>query len=62
MEVFKIFSYNKVITLNAFLNLVYLFLYFDMYSFVIKIAKLLNKAALDDITIPALGFNIASVL
>ena len=33
-----------------------------MCSFVIKIAILVSKAALDDLTIPALGFNIANVL
>ena len=33
-----------------------------MYSLAIKTATLVNKAALDDITKPALGFNIANVL
>ena len=33
-----------------------------MYSLVIKKSILVNKALLDDITIPAIGCNIANVL
>ena len=33
-----------------------------MYSFLIRIARLVNKAVLDEKIIPALGFNIVIVL
>ena len=55
MEVFKVFSYKNVKTLIQSRNLVYLVFNFDMYSFVIKIAKLNSKAVLLEIIIPAPG-------
>ena len=60
-EVFENFSYSKVIKLTQSRNLVYLILIFEMYSLVIKIAILVNKAALDDITIPTDGLIIDKV-
>ena len=52
----KVFSYNKVITLIQSLIFVQLFLNFEMFSFVIKIAKDVNKAVYLVNTIPMLGF------
>ena len=55
IDCFKVFSYNIVITIIQSRNLVYRIFNFDMYSFVIKIAILVNRAVLDEITMPAPG-------
>ena len=55
MEFFRVFSYHKVITLIQSRNLIYRIFNFEMYSFVIKIAKLLNRAVLDEINMPTPG-------
>ena len=57
MEDFKNFSYNKVISLIQSLSFVYRIFNFDMYSFVIKTAILINRAVLDEIKIPTPGLN-----
>ena len=62
IDFFNVFSYKKVITLIQSRSFVYIIFHIEIYSFVITIAILVNKAALDDITIPALGFNIANVV
>ena len=62
IEVFKVFSYNQVITLIQSLNLVYRIFNFEVYSLVIKIAILINSAVLLEILIPALRFITANVL
>ena len=62
IEVFKVFAYNKIQTLIQSRSLVDRISNFEINPFVIKTAILVNKAALDDITKPALGFTIASVL
>ena len=61
IDVFKVFSYSKVITFIQSPNLVYPFFNCDMYSFLINIAKLVSKAVLDDISIPTLGLIINNV-
>ena len=55
MEVLKVFSYNKVITLIQFLSLVYLIFTFEIYSIVINIAILVNRAVLLEMIIAAPG-------
>ena len=62
IDCFKKFSYSKVNTLIRSRNLVNVIFSFDLYSFVIKIAIDVNRAVLDDLIKPALGFNIATVL
>ena len=42
-------------------NFLYLIFNLELYSFVIKLAILLNKAVLDDITMPTDGLNIDKV-
>ena len=54
---FNVFSYNKLITLIQSRNFVYLIFSFDIYSLVIKIAILVNKAVELIKTIPILGFT-----
>ena len=61
IDVFKVFSYSKVITFIQSPNLVYPFFNCDMYSFLNNIAKLVSKAVLDDISIPTLGLIINNV-
>ena len=55
LDCFKVFSNSSVITLIQSRNLVYLIFTFEMYSLVIKIAILVNRGVLDEITIPAPG-------
>ena len=62
IEVFKNFSYNKVITLIQSLRLLYLIFNFDMNSLVINIAINVIGAVLLGRRKPALAFNIANVL
>ena len=61
IDFFNVFSYNKVIKIVHSHDLVYLVLNFEVYSFVIKIAILVSRALLDDVTIPILGLIIDSV-
>ena len=58
----NVFLYSKVITLIQSRNLVYRVFKFEMYSFVIKIAILVNRDVLLEMVMPALGLNIAKVL
>ena len=53
VEGFKVFSYNNVITSIQSRSFVYRISNFEMYSLVIKIAKLFNKAVLLEILKPA---------
>ena len=53
IEVFKVFSYNNVITLNQSLSLVYLIFNFEIYSLVINMATLVNSAQLLEKVVPA---------
>ena len=55
IDCFKVFYYNRVIKLIQSLNLEYLVFIFEMYSFVIGTAILVNKAVLLEIIIPAPG-------
>ena len=55
IDCFNVFSNNKVITLIQYLNFLYRIFSFELYSLVIKIALLVNKAVLDDIIIPTDG-------
>ena len=52
---FKVFSCSSVIILIQLRNLVYLIVIFEMYSLVINIAILVNKAVLLEIKMPAPG-------
>ena len=54
-EVFKVFLYSSVITLIQSLSFLNPIISFEIYSIVIKIAILVNKAVLLDIIIPASG-------
>ena len=54
-------SYTKLITKFQSRNIVYLISNFEIYSFVIKIAILVYKAALDKKTIPTVGLVIHKV-
>ena len=62
IEVFKIFSYCKLITLKQSRNLVSVTFNLAISSFVIKRAIDINRAVLLELIIPAKGFNIANVL
>ena len=62
IDVSKVFSYSSVITLIQSLNFVNRIFNFQMYSFVIKRAKDVNKPVLLEMIIPAFGFNIDNVL
>ena len=55
MDSFNVFSYSKVRILTQALNFVYRSFKFDMYSLVIKVAILVNKAVEEINTIPMLG-------
>ena len=55
IDSFKILPYSSVITIIQSRNLIYRIFNFDMYSLVIKIATLVNKAVLIEIIIPAPG-------
>ena len=55
IEVLKVFSYSNVITLIQSRSFVYRIFNFEIYSFVIKIAILVNRAVLDEIILPAPG-------
>ena len=57
IDFFNVFSYNKVITFFQSHNFVYLIFNFDIYSLVIKLAILVNKAVELVKTTPILGFN-----
>ena len=57
MDSSNVFSYNKVITSIQSRSFVYLIFNFDIYSFVIKIARDVSKAEEEVNTTPMLGFN-----
>ena len=62
IDCFNVFSYNTVHTFIQSRNLGCRIFNTEMYSFVIKIAILVNKSVLDDMVKPAIGFNITNVL
>ena len=62
IDCFKVFSYKRLFSLIQSCNLVYRIFNFEMYSSVIKIAILVNRAVLFDVIMPAHVFKIANIL
>ena len=61
IDCFNVLSNSKVSTSSQSRNLVYLVIKIDMYSSVVKIATLVNRAVLQDITTPMLKLIIDNV-